>query len=163
MIVIAAACASMANAGFKGSLTARRATGLQAKVKPGALVADLYKQHDAKKSPFFQSKSRARVDKYFKKTTADLIWKDATRKNAQDEVGALDGDPLYNAQDMEIKNFKIGAAKIDIKGSNAQVPVTFTNFGKKQTIKFYLVIEKGVWKIQDIDYGDGQTLVGWLK
>src|SRR5688572_2866905 len=38
-----------------------------------ALVADLYKQHDAKKGPFFQTKSRALVDKYFTKPLADLI------------------------------------------------------------------------------------------
>ena len=127
---------------------------------PEALVAELYKQHDAKKSPFFQSKDRAPVDKYFTGATADLIWKDATRSN-QNEVGVLDGDPLYNAQDMEIKNFKVGAA--DIKGDKATVTVTFDNFGQKQTLKFLLVQEKSSWKINDIDYGEAGTLVKWLK
>jgi hypothetical protein len=127
---------------------------------PDALVAALYKQHDAKKSPFFQSKDRALVDKYFTKATADLIWKDATRKN-QDEVGALDGDPLYNAQDTEIKNFKVGAAVI--KNDKATVTVTFDNFGKKQTIQFLLAQEKNAWKISDIDYGQSQTLAKWLS
>src|SRR5690242_16060336 len=50
-----------------------------------AVVADLYKQHDAQKGPFFQSKDRAIVDKYFTKPLADLIWKDAI--TAGDEVG----------------------------------------------------------------------------
>ena len=79
------------------------ASGESQTVTPEAMVADLYKQHDAKKSPFFQTKNRALVDKYFTKTLADLIWKDAT--TAKGEVGAIDGDPLYNAQDIEIKNF----------------------------------------------------------
>ena len=34
---------------------------------PETLVAELYKQHDAKKSPFFQTKDRGLVDKYFTK------------------------------------------------------------------------------------------------
>lgn len=135
-----------------------------AAVGPDALVADLYKQHDAHKSPFFQSKNRALVDKYFTKATADLIWKDATRKN-QNEVGVLDGDPLYNAQDTDIKNFKVGAA--DVKGDKATVTVTFDNFGQKQSLKFLLVQEKGAnekgWKINDIDYGEAGTLVKWLR
>src|SRR6188768_3554754 len=99
-----------------------------------ALVADLYKQHDAKKSPFFQTKNRALVDKYFTKTLADLIWKDANESSG--EVGAIDGDPLYNAQDMEIKNFAIG--KAEVKGEAANVPVTFLNFDRKQNLNFAL-------------------------
>jgi hypothetical protein len=136
------------------------AASAQASQAPGALVAELYKQHDAKKSPFFQSKDRALVDRYFTKATADLIWKDATRKN-QNEVGVLDGDPLYNAQDTEIKNFKVGVA--DIKNDKATVIVAFDNFGEKQTVRFLLVQEKAAWKINDIDYGEAGTLVKWLK
>jgi hypothetical protein len=124
-----------------------------------AVVADLYKAHDSKKSPFFQTKDRALVDKYFIKALADLIWKDATTSNG--EVGALDGDPLYNAQDTDIKNFAVGRA--DIKGEAATVPVTFTNFGNKQTINFRLKRVKDAWKIEDIDYGSGETIVKWLK
>src|SRR5215204_2908430 len=62
------------------------------------LVADLYKQHDSKKSPFFQTADRSRVDKFFTRTTADLIWKDAN--SSKGEVGPIDFDPLYDAQDV---------------------------------------------------------------
>lgn len=124
-----------------------------------ALVADLYKQHDAKKSPFFQTKNRALLDKYFTKELADLIWKDATASKG--EVGAIDGDPLYNAQDMEIKGFAIGKATMgpDI----ATVPVTFTNFGDKKTVTFSLKMENNAWKISNIGYGDGDSLLKWLQ
>jgi len=124
-----------------------------------SLVADLYKQHDAKKSPFFQTKNRALVDKYFTKTLADLIWKDA--KSSAGEVGALDGDPLYNAQDTEIKNFAVG--KAGVKGETATVPVTFTNFGEKKTLTFALKQISGSWKIDDIKYGGEDSLLKWLK
>ena len=124
-----------------------------------APVADLYKQHDAKKSPFFQTKNRALVDKYFTKSTADLIWKDAT--SSQGEVGALDGDPLYAAQDMEIKNFALG--KADVKGEAATVPVNFTNYGQKVTITFKLKMVNSAWKIDDIIWPEGTSMVKVIK
>jgi len=126
---------------------------------PSALVADLYKQHNAKNSPFFQSKSRTLVDKYFTRDTADLIWKDSTTTSG--EVGALNGDPLYDAQDTDIKKFIIGKASIN--GEKASVPVTFTNFDQKKTVTFAFVKEGGKWKIDDIGYGADYTLVSMLK
>lgn len=127
---------------------------------PEALVTDLYKQHDAKKSPFFQTKNRALVDKYFTKATADMIWKDATTTNPG-EVGALDFDPLYNTQDLSVKDFAIGKAQI--QNDTAKIRVTYTNIKTKITIDHTLVQENGNWKIKDIDYGDNSTLVSILK
>ena len=124
-----------------------------------ALVADLYKAHDQKRGPFFQTKSRALLYKYFEKTLADMIWKD--RVTSKGEVGVLDGDPLYDAQDMEIKNFAIGKAEVD--GAKAKVPVTFENFGEKKTLTFMLGKGTTGWRINDIDYGTEGTLRGWFK
>lgn len=126
---------------------------------PSAVVADLYKQHNAKRSPFFQDKNRALVDKYFTRDTADLIWKDST--NTSGEVGALNADPLYDAQDTDIKQFAVG--KASIAGEKATVVVTFTNFGRKKTITFALVKDSIKWKIADISYGADYTLVSMLK
>lgn len=126
---------------------------------PEMLVADLYKQHDAKKSPFFQTKNRALVDKYFTKDLADLIWKDSIE--SKNSVGAIDGDPLYNAQDIEIKNFAIG--KGSVKGRNATVLVTFTNLGEKQTLTFSLKMINKAWKIDNISYGGEDNLMKWLQ
>ncbi|CAN5266661.1 hypothetical protein BH20ACI2_BH20ACI2_04930 [soil metagenome] len=124
-----------------------------------AIVAEVYKQHDAKKSPFFQTKDRALVDRYFTKQLADLIWKDAVSSDG--EIGALDADPLYDAQDIEIKNLKIGAA--EVKGDKATVTVTFSNYREKKTLKFSLLLVNEAWKIADINYGRKETLVTWLK
>lgn len=124
-----------------------------------ALVADLYKAHDQKRSPFFQTKSRALINKYFEKSLADLIWKD--RVTSKNEVGVIDGDPLYDAQDMEIKNFAIGKATYE--GNKARVDVTFENFGQKKSLIFILVKGTTGWRIDDIDYGQQGTLRGWFK
>jgi hypothetical protein len=126
---------------------------------PDALVADLYKAHNAKRSPFFQTRSRARVLQYFEKDLADLIWKDAV--TSKGEVGVIDGDPLYDAQDMEIKKFAIG--KPTIEGNNAKVAVTFENFGEKKTLVFLMVNGRAGWRIHDIDYGDHGTMRSWFK
>ncbi len=126
---------------------------------PNALVADLYRQHNLKRSPFFQTRSRARVDHYFTKRLADLIWKDA--RSSKGEVGALDGDPLYNAQDMKITRFSIGSPKYS--NGKAEVSVSFENIGKKTEILFRLVKVGNGWKIDDIKYDDGTTLIGILS
>ena len=126
---------------------------------PDALVRNLYWQHDHKHSPFFQTRSRALLNKYFEQGLADMIWKDAVRSKG--EVGAIDGDPLYDAQDMQIRKFVIGRPKYE--DTKAKVEVSFENFGKKKTIVFVLVNEKAGWRISDIDYGESGTLRGWLK
>lgn len=125
---------------------------------PEGLVAELYKQTDNENSPFFQDKNRELVDKYFTKNLADMIWKDSV--DSGDEVGALDFDPLYNAQDTEIAELKIN--KAEVKDEKAIVPVTFLNFGDLQTIKFMLAKENGAWKIEDINYGEN-TLIEVYK
>jgi len=129
------------------------------RLAPNALVADLYREHNRKHSPFFQTRSRALLDKYFEKDLADMIWKDAF--NSKGEVGAIDGDPLYDAQDMEIKKFAIG--KPSYEDGKAKVNVAFENFGQKKTIVFILINGRSGWKISDIDYGEGRTLRGFFK
>ena len=127
-------------------------------MSPRAVVADLYRQHK-QRSPFFQRQSRALLDRYFARELANLLWQDA--HSAGDEVGALDGDPLFNAQDMDIKNFSI---QDGIGGPRmVLVPVSFENFGQKHEIKFRLFSGGGTWRIANIEYDDGSTLLDILK
>ncbi len=86
---------------------------------PDAVVRDLYKIHTPDKS-ILDSKSRQPLDKFFDKNLADLIWKDLTTHT--DEVGVIDFDLFYNAQDFDIKNLVVGQAKINV--SKATVPVS---------------------------------------
>jgi hypothetical protein len=128
---------------------------------PDALVTELYRQSGRNRSPFFQTKNRTLLDRYFEKHLADLIWKDAIRSKG--EVGAIDGDPLYNAQDMDIKNLAIH--KASYANGLAEVNVSFENFGKKEEIVFLLSpgTRAGGWKIANIKYKDGTDLLGILK
>jgi Protein of unknown function (DUF3828) len=151
-----------ANAAVEPSQTPAAGAAQSAEALPETLVAALYKSHDAKKSPFFQTKNRGLVDQYFTKSLGSIIWNDALTSQKNNEVGVIDGDPLYNAQDVEIRNFAIG--KGEVNGGTATVPVTFTNYGNKQIIKFHLKLAADGWKIDDIEYGgDAGTLRGWFK
>ncbi len=129
------------------------------RLAPNALVADLYREHDQKHSPFFQTKSRALLDRYFEKSLADMIWKDAIKSKG--EVGALDGDPLYDAQDTKIEKFAIG--KPSYESGKAKVGVTFENFGEPKSFVFILMNGRSGWRISNIEYGERRSLRGYLK
>ena len=145
---------------FSSSAVAQRATA------PEVVVRNLYAAQKSRSTdPFFQTKSRARLDKFFAKELADLIWNDAVSSARNNEVGKLAGDPLYNAQDMKITGLKIkrpmyGEGNLDL----ADVPVTFKNFGKEQTILIRLERHKRrAWKITDIFYPDNEDAASSLS
>jgi hypothetical protein len=144
--------------GLSPSAGAAQTSKSSRQMSPKELVADLYRQHK-KQSPFFQMRSRALLDKYFAPELANLLWQDA--RSSGDEVGALDGDPLFNAQDMDIKNFSIhegvGGPRMVV------VPVSFENLGQKHEIKFRLFSGGGTWRIANIEYDDGANLLEILK
>ena len=73
-------------------------------LSPKDLVAQLYQAHRSKHDPLDET---ALLDRYFDPALLQLYLKD--KREAKGEVGRLDGDPLYNAQDMEIKDFSVSA------------------------------------------------------
>ncbi len=144
-IVIAAATAGFSQAKAKP-------------VNPNVIVKNLYKAQKAGSGPFFQTKSRVVIDKYFARSLADLIWKDAVE--AKGEVGKLDFDPLYGIQDPQVKDFVImdtgwgGDAKFG-PATEAVVQVTFTSNGKELMVSYRFHQQKTkLWKIYDIRYAD---------
>jgi Protein of unknown function (DUF3828) len=141
------------------SLIVRGQSRAKALTSPEALVADLYRAEKEKRSPFFQTRSRAVLYKYFEKDLSDLIWHDAVKSKG--EVGVIDGDPLYDAQDMEIKDFLINRPRYE--AAQALVDVTFENFGQKKTVTFAVVKGATGWRIHDIIYGEGRTLRSEFK
>lgn len=123
-----------------------------------ALVTDLYKQHDAEKGPFRERK-RAAIDKYFAKPLADMIWKD--QQSPAGEIGIIDFDPLYDGQDISVKKFTVGTPSV--KGERITVPVSFENFGEKKNLTFEMLQQGDTWKIGDIKYPSGLTLLGIFR
>jgi hypothetical protein len=138
-----------------GFLVAPFALAQRPQTTPDALVRSLYAAHKNRRTdPLFQMKNRTLLEKYFAKDLAGLLWKDAKTSAEKNEVGALDGDPLYNAQDMKITAFRIKAPEYG-EGNRelADVPVTFKNFGKEQTVLFRVERDsRKAWRITDIFY-----------
>ena len=127
---------------------------------PETVVRELYRVHRNGNGHVFEKQGRKLQQKFFDRKLAALIWKDVT-ETPEGELGNLDFDPLYSAQEMQIKNFRIGAGAI--KGDTATVPVTFMNFDRKVRIEFRLVNTKAGWKVSNIDYGGGSDLVQILS
>jgi len=126
---------------------------------PTALVKELYRVHNNGKGPVLAGKNRAVLQKFFDKKLADLLWKILTTKS--DEVGPLDFDPLFNAQDTEISNFLISAAVGNDQEST--VTVTFRNGDSAETIKFRLHHTEIGWRVANIVYADGSDLIKILS
>lgn len=128
---------------------------------PDAIVRDLYKLHNAEKGPFFDRQNRDLVGQYFTKELSDLIVKDAVA--ADGEVGALDFDPLYETQDPQITDLKIVPTDSGASGE-ATVEVSFHDSDKPRALTFRMRQDATkAWKIADIKYSDGRTLVEVLR
>jgi hypothetical protein len=127
---------------------------------PETTVKELYRVHRNGYGHVFERRGRKLQQRFFDQKLAALIWKDIT-ETPEGELGHLDFDPLYSAQDMRIKNFRVGAAAL--KGDTATVPVTFMNFDQRVRLVFHLVNTKGGWKVSNIDYGEGSDLVEILS
>ena len=127
---------------------------------PDTIVKELYRVHRNGAGHVFEKQGRKLQQKFFDQKLAALIWKDIT-ETPEGELGNLDFDPLYSAQDMQIKNFRVGASTI--KENTATVPVTFMNFDQRVRLTFSLVNTKQGWKVSNIDYGGGSDLVQILS
>ena len=120
-------------------------------LSPKDLVAQFYQAHRSKHDPLDET---ALLGRYFDPALLKLYLKD--RREANGEVGRLDGDPLYNAQDMEIKDLSVSAP--EMTGGEARVTVNFKNFGKPTRVVYMLGRTANGWKISDIRYDDGSSL-----
>ena len=127
---------------------------------PSDVVRELYKVHRNGNGHVFEKQGRKLQQKFFERNLAALIWKDVS-ETPEGELGNIDFDPLYNAQDTQIKNFRVGASTI--KENTATVPVTFMNFDQRVRLTFRLVNTKGGWRVSNIVYGGGMDFVQILS
>lgn len=156
IILLAVCLLTFGSANFAQTKKARAAVNT-----PDGIVRNFYATHDAGKSPFFQTKNRALVDKYFMKELADLIWKDALCQEKEGGICNLDFNVPYatNGGDrQDASQFKIGAPEYG-EGNRqlADVPVSFKLFAAQdkaaKTITILYRVEQGkdkIWKISDI-------------
>ena len=131
-----------------------------ATVAPDSVVRELYRVHNNGRGHVFDPKGKKYIYKFFDQKLADLIWKEIS-ETPEGEVGNLDFDPLYNAQDTGITKFIVG--KPSVQADTATVVVNFRNFGKRTTIKFEMHKGQEGWRIVNVNYGNGSDLVKILS
>lgn len=126
---------------------------------PDAAIKELYRLHDQDNGQILQGKNYVLLNRFFDKNLAGLIRNDfATHKN---EIGVIDFDLFYNTQDDFTGKLSVGQAKI--QGAKATVAAVLNRGGRKETITYLLVKQNGAWKIADIKYGGGNTLLKYFK
>ena len=134
-------------------------TSLAAPAAPEKVVTELYSAHKGKADPLVYPASKKLLGAYFEKSLLSLFLKD--QSESKGEVGKLDFDPLYDAQDFDIKDFSV--ALVSQQKDSAEVAASFKNIGTSEKIVFLLSNTAQGWRITDIKYSDGRTLKGILK
>ena len=137
----------------------RAETSSPAATSPTKVVSGLYSAHSGKADPLRYPASKKLLGAYFEKRLLSLFLKD--QAESQGEVGKLDFDPLYAAQDFDIKDFSV--ALVAQQKNSADVAASFKNMGTSEKIVFLLSNTAQGWRITDIKYSDGRTLKGILK
>jgi hypothetical protein len=134
-------------------------TSLAAATAPEKIVTELYSAHKGKADPLVYPASKKLLAAYFAKGLLSLYLKD--QSESKGEVGKLDFDPLYDAQDFDIKDFSV--ALVSQQKDSAEVAASFKNIGTSEKIVFLLSNTAQGWRITDIKYSDGRTLKDILK
>lgn len=124
-------------------------------ISPDGVVKELYRVHNDGRGGVFEARGKVYIYKFFDQRLADLIWKNIT-ETPEGEVGNLDFDPLYNAQDTKITNFQVSTTVVE--GNESTVTVNFRNFGQRTRVKFKLHRGKEGWRISNVIYGDASDL-----
>lgn len=142
-----------------GAGSVRANEGLQTANTPDAVVRELYRVHDNGNGALLDRKSRSQLLRFFDRRLFDLLWKELTSNS--DEVGNLDFDPFYNAQDTQITGFTVG--RPSTAGSKSSVVVNFHNAGRRERLTYKLTRVGKYWQIENIVYSDASTLVKILS
>lgn len=128
-------------------------TSARQNTTPDAIVKELYKLHDADKSPLYKAKDRAAMEKYFAEDFVDLVWVGGKEPNLMNKL-AVEGDALYGTSGVgKAKNLNVG--KPQINGDKAIVTADFetaeedAKYEKKSAI-YEMVKEKAGWRIADV-------------
>ena len=108
---------------------------------PDQLVRALYRPEAA-------PSTRPELNRYFDPDLAGALWKDSQGE----EVGAVDFDFRYDAQDVAITGLAFTKTH---RNGEATVTASFANFGKPVRVVYRMCVRRTGWKITDVSAGDG--------
>jgi hypothetical protein len=125
---------------------------------PEAFVRRVYARYARDKGPGVSTERPAGTP-YFAAPLLDAFAKD--QELAHGEVGAIDADPVCDCQDwgkLRVKQVAVTPGQ----GGAVLARVTFTNFGKPQTLTLTLADTPDGWRIADIGSKDIKSLKAFL-
>jgi len=127
---------------------------------PQALLRALYQVHDEGDGPLLRSEGRSQRRVFFTESLALALEGEIDRPDPE-ELGNLDFDPFYNAQETDLGAMDIAVAKVS--GNATVALVRFANGGDPIEIAYRVILDGQAWRIDDIEYGEGRTLRKTLR
>lgn len=135
--------------------TLSRAPGTRAvPASPAGRVQTLLERHFAR-GPGTALQDLASRGPWLSQGLLRAFERQASRPRKSDEVPTINGDPFTDAQEYPTR-FAVGHAVADAR--RASVPVRFADAHGRRTLVYRLVHERGQWRLDDIDYGNGDNL-----
>lgn len=122
-----------------------------------AFVAQLYAAYGKPPGPDYHGRQAKDV---FSPALLDLMRREAAQ-TPKGEVGALEGDPICNCQDYEIRGVTIVATMAG--PGRATVIASFRNHGQPQSVGLDLVWSQERWRVDDVHARDMLSLVKLLE
>ena len=76
------------------------------------------------------------------------------------EVPAIDGDPFTDSQEHPTR---FSVQRAIVRGDEATVHVRFSDGRRMRTVRYYLLRERGAWRVEDLYYEGRKSLSGLLR
>lgn len=127
---------------------------------PQALMRELYRVHAEGDGPLLRSEGKAERRVFFTASLVEALEREIDRPDPQ-ELGNLDFDPFYNAQETDLGTMDVAVAKVS--GNATVALVRFENAGNPVEIAYRVVLDGEAWRIDDIEYGEDRTLRKTLR
>lgn len=141
-------------------LTLSRSAGtLASATSPEARVQQFLEVHFSGDMAFTSERAKA-YREWFSKRLEHALTVYFAKPEIKDEVPAIDGDPFTSSQSYPTR-FSVGKAKVS--GITAELPIRFSDAFSDSTIVYVLTRENGKWQLDDVRFGDGDTLTGLIQ
>lgn len=127
---------------------------------PQALMRELYRVHAEGDGPLLRSEGKAERRVFFTASLVEALEREIDRPDPE-ELGNLDFDPFYNAQETDLGAMDVAVAKVS--GNATIALVRFENAGNPIEIAYRVVLDGEAWRIDDIEYGEDRTLRKTLR
>jgi hypothetical protein len=115
----------------------------------------LFKDEDIFHNKSIEWENESETGKYFDSNLARLFRLEEECKIKTKEICNLDMNPVYNAQDYDENGIEVEFKNISMRPMIFNVKI---KNGDTQNLKYYMVNEKGNWKISNIEYSDSLSL-----